>query len=567
MRKGFTLVELLSVIVILAIILAITIPGISNVIESSRRGAAVSDAKMLLKTIEYKMLNNDTFDSTTITEKNIEEVLGIDANNYLRLTVKKMNGQFYITMVGKEKWDGITISGTKKSIRLDNTITTSNDSEERANVPALAEGMIPVKWYENGTEKYWVTTTEDDPNWYQYGNTKATRKWANVIQVTNESREAYLTPNKKVDIVNDVIAMWVWIPRYVYKTKPISEGDTTSGWHKSNAGIIDVQFTKGIDDNWNKGLVGPIDLREGAEASNALENGDRYTNHPAFTFGDTELTGIWVAKFEASSNNQEALYGGGDNPSLKVKSVPNVTSWRNITLNNIFTVTRAMETDNFYGWGNSGKGIDTHMMKNTEWGAAAYLSKSTYGKIDEIWINPSNTFIVGCAGGSVNDNNGSNGIGYDGCPNTYDTDNGNQASTTGNVYGIYDINGGTREATASYINNGHDNLTKGSNIINADSKYKNIYIIGPNNDNISNYDFTIALKGDAIYETSKTGEGTSSWHRDYSAIPVNDKPWYNRGGHYNDYGAYAGTFNFTSSSGLKYNYLSFRPVLLVGSGL
>lgn len=49
MKKGFTLVELLAVIVILAIILAIAIPGISNIIESSKKGAVESDAKMVFK--------------------------------------------------------------------------------------------------------------------------------------------------------------------------------------------------------------------------------------------------------------------------------------------------------------------------------------------------------------------------------------------------------------------------------------------------------------------------------------------------------------------------------------
>ena len=101
MKKGFTLVELLAVIVILAIILAIAIPGISNIIEASKRGAAESDARMLLKALEYKMMNVEGFDPTTITEENIESELGLDASNYSRLTVKKMNNQLYVTMIGQ----------------------------------------------------------------------------------------------------------------------------------------------------------------------------------------------------------------------------------------------------------------------------------------------------------------------------------------------------------------------------------------------------------------------------------------------------------------------------------
>ena len=80
-----------------------------------------------------------------------------------------MNGQLYVTMVGKNKWEGITVSGTKTNTRTDVTITTP---EEKPNTPELAAGMIPIKWVTD----HWVTTTEDDPEWYEYGTTQATRR-------------------------------------------------------------------------------------------------------------------------------------------------------------------------------------------------------------------------------------------------------------------------------------------------------------------------------------------------------------------------------------------------------
>jgi prepilin-type N-terminal cleavage/methylation domain-containing protein len=55
-RKGFTLVELLAVIVILAIILAIAVPGIAGIINSAKKGAFESDAKMIVTGIEYRFL-------------------------------------------------------------------------------------------------------------------------------------------------------------------------------------------------------------------------------------------------------------------------------------------------------------------------------------------------------------------------------------------------------------------------------------------------------------------------------------------------------------------------------
>ena len=43
--------------------------------------------------------------------------------------------------------------------------------------------------------------------------------------------------------------------------------------------------------------------------------------------------------------------------------------------------------------------LNSHMMKNDEWGAVAYLSKSKYGKQnEEVWINNSSSYITGSAG-------------------------------------------------------------------------------------------------------------------------------------------------------------------------
>ncbi|MDD2489788.1 MAG: prepilin-type N-terminal cleavage/methylation domain-containing protein, partial [Bacilli bacterium] len=56
---GFTLVELLAVIVILAIVLAIAVPSITGIIENVTINAFEQDAKMIIKSINYKSLTND----------------------------------------------------------------------------------------------------------------------------------------------------------------------------------------------------------------------------------------------------------------------------------------------------------------------------------------------------------------------------------------------------------------------------------------------------------------------------------------------------------------------------
>src|SRR5690606_19619115 len=137
--------------------------------------------------------------------------------------------------------------------------------------------------------------------------------------------------------------------------------------------------------------------------------------HPAFTFGTSEQLGFWVAKFEMTGSTSA------------IESKPNVSSLRSIPAVNMFTYSRNMETNNRYGWGTSGVGIDTHMIKNTEWGAIAYLSRSTYGKNAEVWPNAYNGYVTGCSGSGVNAASESTCI-------QYQTTNGQQASTTGNIY-------------------------------------------------------------------------------------------------------------------------------------
>jgi hypothetical protein len=138
-----------------------------------------------------------------------------------------------------------------------------------------------------------VTTTFDDPDWYDY----ATKKWANAKTADG--------------------SMWVWIPRYIYRI--------SSGWHSNTTGTMDVQFSNGTDDTRS----GTVTLDTGT-TSNASNN--KWTNQPAFTFNGVQLSGIWVAKFEATA--REALgYDTSDNVTTKhVKIIPNVNGWNSYLL-------------------------------------------------------------------------------------------------------------------------------------------------------------------------------------------------------------------------------------------
>lgn len=401
------------------------------------------------------------------------------------------------------------------------TLVEDYNVAEGVNKPRLAPGMTAIKW--SGTTEQTVENPETDTTWYNYAN----QEWANAKTADG--------------------SYWVWIPRYAYKV--------TGGYHYGTGGAIDIKFL--INNTNTTSDETPIIV------SNDSEN--NYVLHPAFTFDDVELTGIWVAKFEMS----------GTTASLDSK--PNVASLRNVSIGNMFTSTRNMETNNKYGWdlasGLNTNGefavdtnnLDTHMMKNIEWGVVAYLSKSSYGKNGnviytgankEIYQNKSSTYITGNSNGTPSQDTTNTQCAYN---NITDRGSGTGscgggASTTGNIYGIYDISGGAYENVMGNYNNIAS--FAGITPANIHNKYIDRYTTYSN-----------VKYGDAVYETTRSSGGPTAWYSDYAYMPDDNlNSWFKRGGMYND-DTDAGAFYFHETAGSAYPSESWRAVVLVGSDL
>ena len=375
----------------------------------------------------------------------------------------------------------------------------SYSEEKGVNTPNLGEGMTPIKW--DDSAKDWVETEGSDPEWYDY----SAKKWANAK--TSDG------------------SMWVWIPRYAYSI--------TSGYHSSSTGTIEVEFMKGLT---NETSTGRTSFNNASGAGN-------WNIHPAFNYGQT-VSGLWVAKFEASQSNASS---GSMGSSGVIKVQPGVQSWRSINVNDIYNKCKSYNST-----------LNSHMMKNDEWGAVAYLSKSEYGKeTEEVWINNSGSYITGSAGNSAIASANT------GTTTDYTSTQGVKASTTGTVYGVYDMSGGTWEYVAGYVNNGHSNLTTyGSSLVNGDAKTKNVYTKASTDNNTNNYNQNASKYGDAVYETSANGSTSNgSWYGDYSSFPYSSYPFFIRGGNC-DSGSNAGVFFFNGNGGYANGIYSFRPVLV-----
>ena len=282
----------------------------------------------------------------------------------------------------------------------------------------------------------------------------------------------------------------------------------------------------------------------------------------------------------------------------------------------MFTVCQNMSNDseNLYGF-NSGT-LTTTMMQNSQWGAIAYLSQSKYGNIQKaddidsgIWNNSYNEGLIftdsapyrlwngsitltGMSGKSknsstnyyskaiensklinndtieisyitINDDNTDGDI-YKNTYYRYYTENGQKASTTRNIYGIYDMSGGAFEYVANYLEK-NTSSTYVNNFLKLDNKYQTSYL-GSNSGNSSdsitkNYESNSTKYGDALWETSGGCTDQLSWNRNSSRFPYFDSSFFTRGGYY--YNTYdAGLFAFNNGyGGNNYYGSSFRVVL------
>ena len=486
-----------------------------------------------------------------------------------------------------------------------------------ANIPNLKEGMIPVKW--NASSKTWEVADKNNTgnDWYDYS--ASSKKWANVVTVkencsNGKTRTDYLSAGVGTPIPeDDITTMFVWIPRYSYYVK--------SGYHENanGTGEFAIKFLIGTSDRI-------VDAPEGQEKAirtsdtNGETNGGKYVVHPAFTadtdLGGTgeEITGFWVGKFESSNvesprNNEgitassdgKLLYGYGNQKDITIR--PNVTSWRNKPVTDLFKVSQNMAKDENKLYGFNSSELTTTMMQNSQWGAVAYLAQSEYGNMQKstdgesgIWNNPYNegftksstnsykmenysTNMTGMAGtrsdnsikrdtntnyyskvvdGSKKDNgdsieitytninsNATTGSNYTNTYYRYYTENGQKASTTRTIYGVYDMSGCGNE----YVM-GNYNSTIGSSGFTTlpNSKYYDKYTI------TSDTSCTIATcGGHALFETA-------NWYSDNKYFVTSSYTWFMRGGYYGD-GAKAGTYHSSYNNGSKYATYAFRVVI------
>ena len=429
----------------------------------------------------------------------------------------------------------ISLTGCTFKFKVNVSTVEQNLDTSGANAPVLASNMIPV--YYDETNSVWKKANKDNTNktnpWYSYNSTGEYKgRWANAVTVKDTNRQTYLnaTPGTTISM-NDITTMWVWIPRFNAVTPNNYNGGT-----KAKPNAIDVTYAK--------------------------------QNEPAidaFTFGNKELSGFWYGKFETghatlASNTTKNNLGCTNEICNNANGIiikPNVTSLQYNNLSNFFFASRSMEqTGNSFGFIKDE--VDTHMSKNNEWGAVAYLTQSIYGRCTDsttcaaVGINNNKNTITGYGAPAGSNDSATNGA--------YNTTLGKDASTTGTIYGIYDMAGGSYEFVMGIFadTNGkpRSGYTIGSNsgftgmlsdgttytgIAFPDSKYYNLYTGS-------------SYTGHALTETQ-------DWYGSFAFFADKSQPCFYRGGGYN-MSLSAIIFNFIGSPGGGDKNLSSRFVII-----
>ena len=361
------------------------------------------------------------------------------------ITIAALSGDNGILTRAKEAKEKTEQAQKEEEENLQEITDTINGVEgysrsKKVNSPKVVTGMIPIKWKNNN----WIVCSQDDAEWYNYDDKK---EWANVM-LSDGTYKADTVSIGQTVAERDLGSMYVWIPRYAYKIA----GEKN----------IEVTFLKGNTNEGSDGVIYTTD--ESTDTSKTA------IVHPAFNLGGTELNGFWVAKFEASGTNKDGNAVGNASSSSSAqqyapdsttiaKSLPNKISWRHISIGESEKRSMDIATTSKSSFGLT-SGANTHLIKNSEWGAVAYLCYSECGSVPMTngtgtWSSDHYYDLYTGQGPKSSGDEGN--YSYDASHN-YSTSNGVLSSTTRNVTGVYDMAGGAWERVAGYLDNSNGNL-------------------------------------------------------------------------------------------------------------
>ena len=554
-KRGITLIALVITIIVLLILAGVTIAtltgdnGILTKASDAKEQTEIADEREKVELSATGALASNN--GGEIAQENLETELGkyFTSGKYsvtpgtnedgtegyiVTITENDQNGRKYFvdkngnvteyTVKEPEETPGVSeepsFTRANGVIEIEFLSGTSYNTTTTPNHPIIKEGMTAITYNETTGEA--INVSDDSgTDWYSYEDTSISgkenkSKWANVK--TEDG------------------SYFVWIPRYAYRIVYFDTPENAEAYRADKSqttGIIGYSDARGIVDAEGKT---PSDLQDPVTSIGIGEN--KLRTHPAFETDldqggwSNKLEGIWIAKYEASEGTNN-----------KPKFEPGVSSWRDETIGDMYDIAY-----------NYDRNKESHLMKNSEWGAVAYLTESKYGRNGTaVTSNSAGYYTAGASGATPITNK--------------------LQSTTGNEYGIFDTVGGAYEYVAGYIADSSQNY--GNSFASTDdttnnktesTPYATVYQKTDSNIYTDNYNINInKIFGDATTETSTSGSGATSWYSaDSSFVGIyysSNHPFFGRGGIY--YYSSAGSFYFDYHNGNGGSGGSFRVCLAV----
>ena len=493
-KKGITLVALVITIIILLILAGISIASLNGkegILTKAKKTKTISEIADIKEQIQTDIIAKQMENEGKISDYLLSTILGkygkvnYNEDGVSIKSVTTSKGSYEIELA--DIWSGTTS-------KLGPTVLADGSWTGTVNSPKI-EGTGLTAVYYNGTS--WVDLTEESSqeewdNWYSYTTDK--KQWANA-----RSKDG---------------SMWVWIPRYEYQID-------------SQNKVINIKFVK----------IGSTE-----------ETG--YTLHPAFGTDKnnggwrSELPGFWIAKYVAGfqnatngENTKNVQYSGLKYTTIDSSYPTNffgkitvndtalsypvfkadTYAYNLISVGDSWLLSREIGTADMYGLRN----VDSHLEKNSEWGAVAYLTHSQYGINEsssgtnelkpnnkdlnnDIYVNNDTTT------GTKANIHAVTSYGQQGTPNDVN------ASSTKNMTGVFDLSGCTGERTACFLQGGESkNVNWYKAMISGVSQSTEYLTLYTENNKI----------GDATNETS-------GWNSDSCKFLTSSAPIFLRGGNY-----------------------------------
>ncbi len=619
--------------------------GSNEGLDSTNRLPVTITGNYLSSTNRVYLTNSNTTASNAGTEYGCTNIQVASDGNSLTCTLPtdKTNSDL-------EAGDyNLTILADNGTAVLDDAFTYTKASICRNADPEsdcqvdIDDNMIPVTYvgYDGNGRGHWAVVSDADiqnnpGSWYNYRS----GQWANAVTVQNPSKYTSAATGTEVDN-NDVLGYWVYIPRYAYEVQrrdaidrvvdpqnfdivfQTADEKNTPAPTCNSADSVWVDGTPVEDAGSSNSNILSKDYRTGCWPNNrtyvANSSNTTWATNPAFTWGDTELNGIWVGKFETTGTRTA--------PTVKPNQHANIWEY----IGEFYSAARSIGYPDPNNVGGGARTDDTtsgltqnshhlskatsHMLKNSEWGAITYLAHSKYGagintdlyresNVQRNSAYPSSSAdadgtssqygITGCGPAKANETSSPSTY-PDGTPlsadviesptacsqdltRAYNGSLGVLSSTTNTIYGVYDLSGGTSEyvmgnkTTSDTQSGGSTSYMKTP----AQPPYVDLYKSSSgfgtepswssgSSESLYNYDVCTfeTCGGTATYETTTVQSVSSdlqSWGGAYSGFMQSRYPWFSRGSSSSD--SSASPFYTFSSGGSFYPHYGSRAALL-----